>query len=79
MNGNGNDKGHHVEAIPMDSDNPVIRAMAILIWAAMQGGCDTEDESMTMMFPSVPMGKSPETAKECGDWEIRVKKVGDGE
>lgn len=66
---------HKVEIAGFGDDHPLAQAMASLVWYAMRKGITHVGESMTILIPPMDIGLSEETAKNAGEWELRLKKV----
>jgi hypothetical protein len=58
-------------------EDPLMRALAFLIWNAHQNGVRTPGDRVTMLAPSLMAGPSEEEATEIGSYEITIKKMED--
>lgn len=66
-----------VHAHELGENDALTRALAFVIYTTMQNGVNEIGESATLMVPSMELGYSRETAIPCGEWEIKLTKVGE--
>lgn len=68
---------HRIEAVSFEDERLISKAIAALVWHAMQNGVLHPDEKMTIIIPRMDIGGQPDKLEDSGEWELVLKKVAD--
>lgn len=71
------EKKMRVDAIEMKEGCSFSDSLGKLIYFCIEGGARSPGDKVTVIVPSMLVGRTRETAIDTGEWEVTLKKIGD--